>query len=177
MKILVISDTHQNQEMILSILSLCESTEFDEILHLGDDYQDAQPLIDAGFNVTRVPGTWTKEYLNKYIDNRVFENREGWRLFLSHTPEADYKDLVDDPDPQKVVEKGDCDLFLHGHTHKPEIIENGKVVICNPGHLKSLTDRGYPATYAILILTKTELNISIFRHDTHELYDSFQKMK
>ena len=159
MKILIISDTHGNMTMVSKILTFAK--EYDQIIHLGDDYQDTKPFINAELPIICVPGTWGFEYQNSMIENRRFETFNGWRLFLTHTPTRDFHDLPDDLDPEVVLRNQNCDIFCHGHTHRPEIQEDGKVVVLNPGHLKSDFDRGFPASYATLILTPHSCEIKI----------------
>jgi predicted phosphodiesterase len=113
--------------------------------------------------LTRVPGTWTSEYESIYIDNRCFVDCLGWRIFLTHTPESHYRDLVGDIKPERVIQKKDCDLFLHGHTHRPAIEERGGLTVLNPGHLKADIDRGYPATYATISLSNLQAHIKVFK--------------
>jgi predicted phosphodiesterase len=96
------------------------------------------------------------------IDNRVIEERHGWKLLLSHTPEVHFNDLPSDPDPQEIVRNKEVDVFMHGHTHHPktEVLENG-VVVHNPGHTKDEFDRGYAPSYSILDVSESEIVISI----------------
>ena len=148
----------------------------DLTIHLGDDYQDAQVIINAGFPVIRIPGTWTAEYKNPLIENRRVEEIEGWRFFLTHTPEAHYNDLADDEDPQKIVQNGECDVFCHGHTHRPEIIEDfisgNRIIRLNPGHLKKAEDRGYSASFARVDVTSSDLKIRLVDYESGDVIKS-----
>ncbi|MBG91176.1 MAG: hypothetical protein CL521_05105 [Actinobacteria bacterium] len=160
-QIVMISDSHGNMANIDRILSIIQADPVDLLIHLGDDYQDARPIIEAKIPVIQVPGTWTKEYMDFRIDNRRFEDILGWRFFLTHTPEAHFNDRADDPEPSVVWQEGDFDLFCHGHTHRPEIIQDQSRVRLNPGHIKEEMDRGYPATYTQINLSKTACQIDI----------------
>ena len=123
MKILVISDTHQSHRYINKLLTHCERLKPDLIIHLGDDYLDGEAFIASDYHVLQIPGTWCPQYENTMIDNRRLETIEGWTLFLTHTPTPHYKDLKDDINPLTIITKEACDLFLHGHTHKPAIVK------------------------------------------------------
>lgn len=162
MNIAIVSDSHQNLDYIQLFLDKIKHEEIDEVFHLGDNYTDAEPIIEAGYVVYRVPGTWTPYYLNSMIDNRVIEERLGWKMLLSHTPETHYNDLPSDPDPQEIIKNRDVDVFMHGHTHHPKIetLDNGVVVI-NPGHAKAEWDRGYEPSFAILTIAQDRLDIDI----------------
>ena len=175
MKILMISDTHGNDLFITTLIAVAK--QHDLVIHLGDDYQDAQLLIDHEVPVIRVPGTWTAEYQNSMIDNRRFDEFLGWRLFLTHTPSVDARDLPDDIDPKRVIQNEEADIFCHGHTHRPMISEDHGVTVLNPGHLTAFVDRGYRASFATLELSTTDCNISIIDFENGDVVDSKQFTK
>lgn len=158
---LIVSDTHGNSKLLDRVLDTEWDSHFSAVIHLGDDYPDGDWILNRNIPLIRVPGTRDMAYANSMIDNRRFEDVLGWRLFLSHTPDYYYTDLPEDLDPQLVWENGDCDVFCHGHTHKPEIELKDKRVRVNPGHLKSEWDRGYPPTFAKLIVTEQKVQVEI----------------
>ncbi len=159
MNILLISDTHGNMDHVQTMLDV--ATDFDLVIHLGDNYQDAQPFIDASIPLIRVPGTWTSEYQDPMIDNRRFEEFFGWTFFLTHTPSVDPRDLVDDIDPMLVIQDKRADIVCHGHTHQPMISQTNGITILNPGHLTALVDRGSRASYAIAEVCMEKCQIRI----------------
>ena len=159
--IIVVSDSHGNTPFIEYVMGEVQSMDVDLFIHLGDDFDDAQVITQAGYPLIQVPGTWLPAYQNPLIDNRRYEEIEGWNLFLSHTPTTHFNDLVGDADPEAVVAEQKIDLFLHGHTHHPTIKKAGRVTVLNPGHLKQKQDRGYPASYASLKLTPQRYDIAI----------------
>ena len=159
MNVYIISDTHGNIGMVDAILEL--SADADLVIHLGDDYRDAIPFIDAKIPLIRVPGTWGREYEDPMIENRRFEDFLGWHFFLTHTPSKDLHDLPTDMDPEQVISDGLCDIFCHGHTHEPKISKMNDVVILNPGHLKAPNDRGFDASYANIIISNDACHIKI----------------
>ena len=171
-RILIISDTHGNQTTINGMVQYLQHHSIDLTIHLGDDYQDAQVIINAGFPVIRIPGTWTAEYKNIFIENRRIEEIEGWRFFLTHTPEANYNDLANDKDPQKVFQSGACDVFCHGHTHRPEITLNNKIIRLNPGHLKKAEDRGYLASFAVVDVTSSAIKMTLIEYESGDVIES-----
>ena len=176
-RIAVFSDSHGNLSLLEKGLLAIGPFQVDEVLHLGDDYQDANLVLDHGYALTRVPGTWTVEYQDKYIDNRLYMNVEGWRLFLTHTPLSHNMDRLDDKAPENVLADGLCDVFLHGHTHQPTICKRGHTVMVNPGHVKNWEDRGYPATFCILSFTGVRLQVSIYLLKDGSLYLEEQFLK
>lgn len=160
-RIAVLSDSHGNAELTKDVLAQLETQSIDLVFHLGDDYKDGRWITDAGYSLIQVPGTWTPEYFLESIENRRLEIIEGWRMFLTHTPEHHFNDLVTDVWPEQVLEAKACELFLHGHTHHPKVETKEGITILNPGHLKHPVDRGHPASYAILDITPTTCEIWI----------------
>jgi len=161
-KVALVSDSHGNLDYINIFLNNIESQQVDQVIHLGDNYDDCQPIIDKKLHLTRVPGTWTPYYLNKQIDNRLHETINDWHFFLTHTPTSHYNDLNIDEHPEDVIKQKKCDIFCHGHTHHPKVENINDVWVINPGHIKDETDRGYPATYAILDLNKASFTVTIY---------------
>ena len=169
MKILLISDTHVNHKMIKAMCEIALS--FDLVIHLGDDYNDGALFLSQETPLIRVPGTWGVEYQDIRIDNRRFEYFMRWKFFLTHTPTKDPNDLMEDINPSDVLRQQDCDIFCHGHTHKPNIRKEGKVIILNPGHLKNAYDRGFPASFSQIYLTEAYCDIQIIDFESRSIID------
>jgi uncharacterized protein len=161
-KLLIASDTHGSAPYIEKCKERIAHHKPNVVFHLGDDYQDADSWRSPHYDLIRVPGTWTQHYLDPYIDNRRVESIRGWKIFLSHTPDSHYNDLQSDVKPEKIIEKQSCDLFLHGHTHRPLIDQVNGVWRVNPGHLKLDDNRGFPPTYAVAIIDPHLISITIY---------------
>ena len=160
------SDTHKNEEMIKAMAK--KALDYDATIHLGDDYQDGDFFVFEELPIIRVPGTWGTEYQDPMIENRRFEYFLNWTLFLSHTPHLDPHDLPDDIDPKDVVDNGQCDIFLHGHTHIPNVTLVNNVLIVNPGHLKALESRGQKASYGQIEISDNALKVQIFDFESNQ---------
>ena len=162
MRIAAVSDTHGELEN-LSKAFRRSVREFgiDVFIHLGDDYDDMNYIESGVVQVLRVPGIYSSHYSDPGIRNRVIREFEGWRFLLSHTPNVDGRDLPGDIDPAEVMASGKADVFLHGHTHIPEIsTEKGHMRI-NPGHLRSNDKRGYVPTFCVMDLDGDSLDANI----------------
>jgi uncharacterized protein len=167
-KIVIISDTHGRKANIEICLTHFKKINPDHVIHLGDNYDDAEPIIDAGYDVIRVPGLWTSYYQNPIIDNRIFWECEGWKLFLTHSRESHINDLLSDIKPEKIMANNKCDIFLFGHTHIPEITEKNNILFINPGHLKN-NETKHVMSFAVLNLTNTQANVQILDLDMNTL--------
>jgi len=162
--IMVLSDTHDDRDAIRDVLRYLEDRKVDQIIHLGDYYDDANIPEQVGYPLIRVPGTWDMAYYpDPLIRNRRFIEIAGWRAFLTHTPLSHYNDLADDIRPESVIQNGGTDIFLFGHTHITEIRRRNGTVCINPGHLSNDENRGCPLTFALLEIDSEQLNVSIFQ--------------
>lgn len=58
-KIMVISDTHDDRDAIRGVLRYLKHVRVDRVIHLGDYYDDADVLEQAGYpsHASRGPGT------------------------------------------------------------------------------------------------------------------------
>ncbi len=178
MKIMVISDTHEDLAAIAGVLDFLKTEKIDRIIHLGDYYDDADLIERQGYDLVKVPGTWdTCYYPSPEVSNRKFIEIGGWKLFLSHTPESHYNDRADDIKPETIIHRGDADIFLYGHTHRAEIKRKNGMVFINPGHMSSDENRGCPLTYALLEIGTDEMTASIMQlfNDQPYLRRKFRK--
>ncbi|RSN72510.1 metallophosphoesterase family protein [Candidatus Methanodesulfokora washburnensis] len=158
MLVMVMSDTHGELDNLKSILPRIREINPDLVVHLGDNYEDAELLRD--FPLLRVPGVYESYYSKPEVPNRIILNLSGWLSLLTHSHLRHENDLPWDPDPQDLVRRKAVDLIIHGHTHIPraELIEG--VVYINPGHMKKEDKKGYPPTFS-LIEAEEELKVRI----------------
>ena len=161
MKICIISDIHGEIDNVKVLIEKLRKENIDLVLYLGDDYGDADLIEREGFRLIRVPGVYEEIYKNPNIPNRRIESIEGWKVLLTHTETRHQNDLPTDPDPQELLNKGEIDIMLHGHTHIPRVEVRGRQLIINPGHLKKSDKKGYPPTYAIMDIDSEKVKIEI----------------
>ena len=143
MKLLILSDTHGNYPM--AIRALEKAGRVDQIVHLGDDIEDAR-IIETiiGHQVIKVPGNCdpvAAEY-------REFSmSIEGVNIFITHGDSYNVrKDLT--KLYKKAVEKS-AQLVMYGHTHIAAIEKIGDILFVNPGCLSYNCQH---ISYAILTL-------------------------
>lgn len=158
---MVISDSHADSQALARCMDYMTANGLNNLIHLGDYYDDANGFIEAGFTVIRVPGVWKEAYQDPAIPNRMTVNIEGWNCFLTHTPNRHQLDLPGDSDPQKMITSKACDIFMYGHTHIPRCESQAGLIYFNPGHLKLIDNRGYPATFAIATFSQTQFEARI----------------
>jgi len=150
MKIGIVSDTHRNRELHLTVLHALQSGGVSKIYHLGDDYKDGELAIEMGMELVRVPGLYCPEYHDRNIDKVQFDTVHGVNIVMAH-------DLKDISENDRLCN----DILLTGHTHKSEVVvTNGKLHL-NPGHLKSSMDKGRAPSYGLLDIDFGEISARI----------------
>ena len=157
-KFLVVSDTHGNLDLFQTVLK--REKDFTAIIHLGDNYEDLNSYSNLDdVTLYRVPGIFHKGYRNKTLPAIVKFTSCGWSILLVH-------DLSD-----ALARTQDVDIYLHGHTHKPEIIRKYGKIFFNPGHLKQFHHRGNQASYGILEIAEKISNFYVKNLNTNVIYN------
>ncbi len=151
----VMSDTHGNLRLMHQAADqMTEMHPLDLIIHVGDDYTDAQSLQMAGYNVQMVPGLWCDAYNDHRVPNRIVLDCDGISISAAH---AD-KDLR----AQELA----AAIVLTGHTHVAKIEKAGRSVHVNPGHLKNARlDRGQRPSFAIIETSAKDVAVAIVELD------------
>lgn len=136
MKIVVISDIHDNLENLQKCLGWCEEQGIDSLFCCGDiTNSETLEFISKNFlsDIYLVRGNmdiYDESEVEKYKNIKYFGrvgrfDLDGKNIGLCHEPF-----LI-----EKVLEKGDCDIVFYGHTHKPWIEKQKGVDTINPGTL------------------------------------------
>jgi len=150
MKFAVMSDSHGHIENVERLAVRLVKAGVRHAVHLGDDYDDASPLITAGLEVLRVPGVYSERYQDPNIPNRLLTKLGGLKILLTHTDSPHKNDGPEDEDPAQTAAREKPDLVLFGHTHLPVIEKRQGVLWVNPGHLKPEDKKGALPSYALV---------------------------
>ncbi len=150
----VMSDTHGNVRLMHRVADLLSGKfAVTVIIHLGDDYSDAEQLEMAGHTVWAVPGLWCPEYHGYRVPKVRVETVLGRRIAFAHA-ERD----IDQVRPG-------TDLLLTGHTHAARIALHNGAISMNPGHLRRATDRGERASFGLITVSEGEIACAIHEAD------------
>ncbi len=145
MKVAIISDTHDNLETFKKAVEYCKENGIFTIIHAGD--------IISPFTIR------VFEDYSKFNFIGVFGNNDGEMRYLKklyktiyyppHRFEIDGKKFVLTHNIEDLdIEKENCNIVVHGHTHEVEVKRgNGKLIV-NPGECCGYLS-GKP-TFAIL---------------------------
>jgi putative phosphoesterase len=145
MKIGVLSDTHDQQELIVQCVNMLNDAHVDLVIHCGDWIS---PFILHAFKGLKMPmqGVFGNndgdkfrhlKFSQQYGLNITFEDR-FLELSIDHRKIAvfhgDYQGIVD-----ALVTCGAYDAVFHGHTHQKINETVGKTLSLNPGSLMKAT--------------------------------------
>ena len=159
MKVGVVSDTHNNLKNCNKIVALFNEAGVDRVIHTGDITQAKTLEVFSGLNaplwgVFGNNDIGERDSLARAVIQFGFEFIEpplswdwlGKRIVVVH-----------DPLELSMVNTGDYDVILHGHTHRKTIKYDGDQLIFNPGECA-----GHMAGYnAIGVLDLQELSVEI----------------
>jgi len=157
----VMSDSHGNLDYMQRACDLMlERFHCEAIVHLGDDYSDSQKLDSKGKPIYAVPGMYEAAWNDDRISHRLIKEFGGIVFMLSHTATRDKHDKAGDINPGRALKKYGAQVLMHGHTHKFGAMKavDGLIVI-NPGHIKSDSDRGAMPTFAVVDAGYPDLSI------------------
>lgn len=136
MKVVIISDIHDNLINLQKSLDWCEKNQVEELICCGDvcNSDTLKYLAENFIGVINLVRGNMELYEEKEIERYKNINYLGLfgiielvgkKIGICHKPE-----LIN-----KVKESSNCDLIFYGHTHQPWIREDGGVLIANPGTL------------------------------------------
>ncbi len=159
MKILVISDTHDNLLAIKKFLEKIKNEKINYILHAGDIVAPFTLKLFNGFKFIGVYGNndGERNLLRETAKSLGFKlekdfeviELEGRKIALIHGTERQIVDAL--------IKSQLYDVVISGHTHKVEQQKIGKTLAINPGELCGyLTNR---STFMILDLSNLEVDV------------------
>ncbi|MEM3536176.1 MAG: metallophosphoesterase [Candidatus Bathyarchaeia archaeon] len=136
----LIADTHDNLPMIEKAVKKLNKECAELVLHAGDyiapfvipKFKDLNAKLIGVFG----NNDGDRELLKKrFSEQKNLEIRgnfaqiavEGLKIALLHGSE---EELL-----QALIESGNFDVVVHGHTHKAEVYRKGKTLVVNPGEV------------------------------------------
>ncbi len=145
MRILIISDTHGNENNLKTVLK--KEGRPDHVLHLGDVERGEERiarLVDCPMDI--VAGNC--DFFSK-MPRVKFLKLDGCRIMMTHGHyyyvTAGLRDLVTE------AKTNDCDVVMFGHTHMPFLgEEDGGLTVLNPGSISFPRQEGRDPSYIIM---------------------------
>ncbi len=157
MKILIVSDTHRQNNNYLKVVERVSPV--DMVVHCGD-VEGSEYIISeaAGCPVEMVAGN------NDFFSNlpREKEFRIGkYQVWLTHG--HNYYVSMGNETIKKEAEARGADIVMYGHTHKPVVDFEDNVIAVNPGSLTYPRQEGRRPSYIVMDLDKAgDAHFSVF---------------
>lgn len=149
MRILVVSDTHRKLENLKIVLERVQPV--DMLLHLGDAEGDDDYIAEmARCPMALVAGN--NDFFSTLPREREIEIGEH-RIFMTHGHYYDVNSGTIDIKKEAISRK--CDIAMFGHTHRPVIEYENRVVVMNPGSLTHPRQEGRRPSYILMEIDKT----------------------
>ncbi len=147
----VFSDSHGNKKFLEKARALAvDRFGANVLVHLGDNYPDAERLMAAFFPVWAVPGLWCAAYNNPSIPRARLEAAGNLLIHFAHAEQ--------DLEPESVDR---AQVILTGHTHRYRLDWLDGKLWMNPGHLKKDRDKQRPPTFGLLTIASDTLEAGI----------------
>lgn len=164
MKIIVISDSHDNLTNLKKVIFWLKKEKIEILLHCGDiaSYTTIKKILENySGKVYLVMGNMDEDYfLSEKM--KLIQNSSQFKIYKEFGEiEVDNKKIAFThfPDIAKELAKSQkYDIVFYGHTHKPWEEKIGKTKLVNPGNLAGLI---FKATFAIYDTETDKLELKI----------------
>ncbi len=144
MKILIVSDTHRNEDNLINALE--KEKNVDLLIHCGD-VEGAEDEIEhyAGCNTVFVAGN--NDFFSR-LPRELELQLEEYQVWVTHG--HNYYVNTNPEYIRKEARARRKDIVIYGHTHRPFIEKNQDLIVINPGSLTYPRQEGRRPSYAVL---------------------------
>ena len=159
MKILVVSDTHGDTELLRDIL-FRNQVGLDLVIHLGDNLKDLNEVIREFPNVASLGVLGNCDFASMYSDAKTEGcfTAENVRIFYTHGHKYNVNYGVEYLASNAKFKN--CSVALYGHTHVGVVTESLGVTIINPGSLSRPRDNSN-GSFALLNVCGNDIKCEI----------------
>lgn len=144
MRILIVSDTHRNNENFLKVVD--REAPLDLVIHCGDA-EGSEYLISksAGCRTHIVMGN------NDFFSDLPREDEfmiAGRKVWVTHG--HNYYVSLGNETIKEIARQRGMDIVMYGHTHRPVIEEEADLTVINPGSLTYPRQNGHRPSYVLM---------------------------
>jgi putative phosphoesterase len=143
MKILVVSDTHRQNENFYRVIEMHHP---DMVVHCGDVEGSEEELTRAaGCPIYIVSGN--NDYFSE-LPRELEVNIAGYNTWITHGHHY-YVSMGPEQIREEAIMRG-VDIVMYGHTHRPVVYRDEEVIAINPGSLSYPRQEGHKPSYIIM---------------------------
>lgn len=157
MRILIVSDTHRNNENFLKVLD--REGPLDMVVHCGDT-EGSEYLISKSAGCPAYIVMGNNDFFSDLPREIEFEIA-GYKVWVTHGHNY-YVSLGNETLKEIALQRG-IDIVMYGHTHKPVIEEETELTILNPGSLTYPRQNGHRPSYIIMEVNENR-DVHYFLH-------------
>ncbi len=144
MRILIVSDTHRNNENFLKVVD--KEAPLDLVIHCGDA-EGSEYLISksVGCRTHIVMGN------NDFFSDLPREDEfmiAGRKVWVTHG--HNYYVSLGNETIKEIARQRGMDIVMYGHTHRPVIEEETDLTVINPGSLTYPRQNGHRPSYVLM---------------------------
>ena len=151
MKVLIVSDTHRNEDNLISALT--QEKNLDLLIHCGD-VEGAEYEIEhyAGCNTVFVAGN--NDFFSR-LPRELELTVEDYKVWVTHG--HNYYVNTNPEYIRKEARLRGMDIAIYGHTHRPVIEKKDALIVINPGSLTYPRQEGRRPSYVVLEVEKKDI--------------------
>ena len=148
MRILIVSDTHRQNNNYLKVLERVKPV--DMVIHCGD-VEGSEYTISksAGCPVEMVAGN--NDYFTDLPREKEFQIG-NYHVWLTHG--HNYYVAMENAILKEEARSRGADIVMYGHTHRPSLTREEDLIILNPGSVAYPRQEGRRPSYMIMELDK-----------------------
>lgn len=147
MKVLIVSDTHRQNENFMQVMDREEP--IDLLIHCGD-IEGSEYLISrrAGCPVHMVAGN--NDFFSDLPREKEFQIGK-YKVLLVHG--NTYGVSMGNQELKQEARDRGVDIVIYGHTHKPVVDQDRDIIAVNPGSLTYPRQEGRSPSYIVMTIT------------------------
>lgn len=149
MKILIVSDTHRRNENYFKVLEMHKP---DMVIHCGDVEGSEYALSEAA-NCPVQMVTGNNDFFSELPRELEFSIGK-YKVWVTHGHNY-YVSMGNSVIKEEAISRG-VDIVMYGHTHRPVIDMEDKVIAVNPGSLSYPRQEGHKPSYIIMEIDREE---------------------
>ena len=151
MKVLIVSDTHRNEDNLIGALT--QEKNLDLLIHCGD-VEGAEYEIEhyAGCNTMFVAGN--NDFFSR-LPRELELTVEDYKVWVTHG--HNYYVNTNPEFIRKEARLRSADIVIYGHTHRPVIEKKDDLIVINPGSLTYPRQEGRRPSYVVLEVEKKDI--------------------
>ncbi|MBR6626718.1 MAG: metallophosphoesterase [Lachnospiraceae bacterium] len=155
MKVLIVSDTHRSNKNYYQVLEMHRP---DMVIHCGDSEGSEYALTAAAECPVHIVGG-NNDYFAELPRELEF-SIDKYKVWVTHG-HSYYVSMGNEGIKREAISRGK-DIVIYGHTHKPVIDRDKRVIALNPGSLSYPRQDNHRPSYIIMEMDRMgELHFTI----------------